>query len=45
MDMLKAKDACAVSALIDNGKATGGYFKEKIKEKRKYVLFEKTIGD
>lgn len=45
VDMLKAKKSRAVSALIDNGKATGGYFKEKIKEKRKYVLLEKTIGD
>ena len=45
VDMLKEKSCCAVSALIDNGKATGGYFKEKIKEKRKYVLLEKTIGD
>ena len=45
MEMLKKRKAAAVSALIHVGKATGGYFKDKISEQRKYVLMEKKFEE
>ena len=41
--MLKVKKASGISALIHAGKASGGYFKDKIKEQRKYVMLEKML--
>ena len=43
VDKLREKKASGISALIHTGKATGGYFKDKIKTQRKYVLLEKMI--
>ena len=43
VDMLKVKKASGISALIHAGKASGGYFKDKIKEQRKYVMLEKML--
>ena len=43
VDRLKEKKASGISALIHSGKASGGYFKDKIKEQRKYVMLEKML--
>ena len=43
VDKCREKKASGISALIHTGKATGGYFKDKIKTQRKYVLLEKMI--
>lgn len=44
-EMLITRKASAISALIHEGKASGGYFKDKIKQQRKYVLLEKRLEE
>lgn len=43
VDTLREKRASGISALIHTGKASGGYFKDKVKEQRKYVLLGKSL--
>jgi len=43
IESLRKKKASAVSALIHEGKVTGGYAKDFSREQRKYALYQKTL--